>query len=214
MPSNQELSNQLFRAALIYPFVIVVLCIFSSSLCEKFLDALPNDENSRSEETGDGGSEPESEPVLVTIQDSQGADHALTPSTTKRSEIGTRQNASAEGILQGKGDKKDVPKCPPALIAGLIFQSLQLYYFYQISNITTGTIHATNDISIKVTCGIGFCLATFVILITSGQLSSVYASARAGRRAKYETWTGEWYDMFIIFSLIVVVYSWGRFAWA
>lgn len=195
--------------------MVVVLGIVSSITCAKFLDTVPNDENHSSAETCDRGTESESEPVLVTMQDSQAADHSLTPSTTKGSEIGTRQKASAaRDILHEKGDEKDIPKCPPALIAGVIIQALQLYYFYQISNITTGIIRATNDISFKVTCGFGFCLATIVILITSNELSSVYASARAGRRAKYQTYTGGLYDMFIVFSLIVVVYSWGILAWA
>jgi hypothetical protein len=53
-----------------------------------------------------------------------------------------------------------------------------------------------------------------MIMASIGKLNSAYASARAGRRAEYEAWEGGLYDIFSVISALVIVYSWGRFAWA
>jgi hypothetical protein len=223
MSLTQEQGNQIFRAALIYPFLILVLGFMSITMSDNFLDALPKDENPSSVNPGETDralteTTSENEPVLVTIPDRIGEEPTPTTSVKERNEAIMQQDESPGDIRTSTRPtdraETQMTKYPPAVVLGLVIQVVQLYLFHQISSITTDLVRAKNDISFKVICGIGFCVATVMIMASIGKLNSAYASARAGRRAEYEAWEGGLYDIFSVISALVIVYSWGRFAWA
>lgn len=223
MSRTQEQDNQIYRAALIYPLLILALGFISLALGDNFLKALPKDESPSSANPGEEDrvlteATSEDEPFLVTMPDTLEENPTPTPSVRESNEVMMQQNESPDDIRASARPtdeaEKQKTKYPQAVVLGLVIQMVQLYLFYQISSITTDLVRALNDISFKVICGIGLCLATMMILVSSGRLNEVYASAQAGRRTKYEVNELGLYDVLLVSAGFVVVYSWGRLAWA
>lgn len=225
MSSTQVLQNQVWRAALIYPFVIIVLGVISMTLSDNFMAALPNEENptsakSDAKESALAENKSEDEPVLVTKPENKGEDPTPTQSMIERNEVSKQQDKSSGDILASTRETDTAENLltkyplPLVLVPGLAIQAFQLYLFYQISSITTDLVRAYNAISFKIACGGGFIFSTYMIMMNIGKLNVVYASSRTGRRAKHETWEGGFYDIVSVISALVIVYSWGRMVWA
>jgi len=223
MSHTQDLENQAYLGTLIYPFVILMLGVFHMVISDKYLDNLPKDENPTSGQTDakdarkpESETQPDNEPVLVTVLDSQDENHSRKPTQVKKVDGVVKQDASACNVGHTGDIENQTTKYPPVLIAGIAIQTLQLYFFYQISSIATGLVQATNKLAFKVMCGgIGLGFSTCVFMMSAGKLMSVYASAQAGHRAELDgKWPGGFFGIFSAISAIVVLYSWGRLAWA
>ncbi|KAK5054636.1 hypothetical protein LTR84_001527 [Exophiala bonariae] len=223
MSYAQHLENQAFLGTLIYPFVILVLAVFHMAISDQYLDNLPKDENPTSGETGtkdasklESETQPDNEPVLVTVLDSHEKIPSQEPTQAKKEDGVVKQDAPTRDVGHRNEAAKQTTKYPPVLIGGIVIQTLQLYFFYQISSIATGLVQATNKLAYKVMCGgIGLGFSTCFFMMSAGRLMSVYASAQAGRRAELDgKWPGGFYGIFSAISAIVIVYSWGKLAWA